>query len=182
MIDQAIRPYLPVLTAFFAAAFIGGLIAPPPVRQEVADLFQAVAEPFMDASGGRLFFLILLNNTFATLMTLVGGVLFGILPVVSASVNGFVLGVLFFMGAEQEGFRTALFLMLPHGVFEIPAVLIAASYGLWLGALAWERIRGKEGAPLGDRVRYALRMYFRIVFPLLVIAAAIETALIIYID
>jgi stage II sporulation protein M len=178
MIDQAVKSYFPVLSVLFVAAVFGGFIAPPSVRKEVADLFQSIVEPFMDISGGEIFFLILLNNTFATLMTLLGGVLFGVLPVVSASVNGFVMGVLLYLAAEQEGLRVALFSLLPHGIFEIPAVLIAASYGLWLGAAALRRFRGKEDVPLGSQVRYALTMYFRIVFPLLVIAAAIETALI----
>ncbi len=63
-------------------------------------------------------------------------------------------------------------------VFEIPALLIAASYGLWLGVMGFRRMRGKEDTPLKFHIGYASRQYLAVVFPLLVIAAAIETALI----
>jgi uncharacterized membrane protein SpoIIM required for sporulation len=68
--------------------------------------------------------------------------------------------------------------VLPHGIFEIPGLLLAAGYGLWLGAAALRRARGKEDADLGGRVRHAVRRYFAVVFPLFVLAVAVETALI----
>jgi len=67
---------------------------------------------------------------------------------------------------------------LPYGVFEIPALLIAASYGLWLGVMVVRRMRGREGTPLKIHMEHAFRRYFAVVFPLLVVAATIETALI----
>jgi uncharacterized membrane protein SpoIIM required for sporulation len=62
---------------------------------------------------------------------------------------------------------------------EIPALLIAASYGLWLGVMFVRRMRGKESTLLRFHIEHAFRRYFAVVFPLLVIAAAIETALIV---
>jgi stage II sporulation protein M len=178
MIDRTIRPHLLALSALYVAALFAGLLAPPPVQQQVAEAFRNVVEPLQGLSGGNVFLLILLNNTFATLMSLLGGALLGILPLLSAAANGFLLGVLSRYAVGESSLGEASLGLLPHGIFEIPAILIAASYGLWLGMAALRRIRGKEGAHLGDRVKHALRMYFRIVFPLLVIAAAIETALI----
>jgi Stage II sporulation protein M len=61
---------------------------------------------------------------------------------------------------------------------EIPALLIAASYGLWLGVTVVQKMRGKESTLLRFHIEHAFRRYFAIVFPLLIIAAAIETALI----
>jgi len=69
---------------------------------------------------------------------------------------------------------------LPYGVFEIPALLIAASYGLWLGVTAFRRMRGKEITLLRVNIEHAFRRYFAVVFPLLIVAAAIETALILW--
>jgi uncharacterized membrane protein SpoIIM required for sporulation len=40
------------------------------------------------------------------------------------------------------------------------------------------RMRGKESTLLKDQIEHAFRRYFAVVFPLLVVAAAIETALI----
>jgi stage II sporulation protein M len=66
--------------------------------------------------------------------------------------------------------------VLPHGVFELPALLIAASYGLWLGVTVVRRMRGKESKSklLRFHIEYAFRRYFAVVFPLLIVAAGIE--------
>ena len=69
--------------------------------------------------------------------------------------------------------------MLPHGAFEIPALLIAASYGLWLGVMVYRRMRGKESTSIRFHIGHASRQYLAVVFPLLIVAAAIETALIV---
>jgi stage II sporulation protein M len=68
--------------------------------------------------------------------------------------------------------------VVPHGIFEIPALLFTASYGVWLGIRSIRRIRGKEDAPLRVPLNHAFERYFVVVFPLLVMAAAIETFLI----
>ena len=67
---------------------------------------------------------------------------------------------------------------LHHKVFEITALLFAASYGLWLGVTVVRRMFGKESTFLRFHIEYAFRRAFAVVFPLLIVAAGIETALI----
>jgi len=69
--------------------------------------------------------------------------------------------------------------VLPHGVFEIPALLLAASYGLWIGMAALQRARGRRDPDIRGQMKQALRRYAAIIIPLLVIAAVIETALVV---
>jgi stage II sporulation protein M len=178
MSDRAVVPYLLVLSALFAAAFLGGISAPPPVRQQVTDALQVVGEQYRDLAGGTLFFYILLHNVMASLLLLASGFLYGVIPVLAVGSNGFVLGVLCGQEAAAVGYSKAAMKVVPHGIFEIPALLFTASYGLWLGILAIRRIRGKEDAPLRVTVNHAFERYFAVVFPLLVMAAAIETFLI----
>jgi hypothetical protein len=61
---------------------------------------------------------------------------------------------------------------------EIPAILISAAYGLWLGVTFTGRISQRDLAGFGYQVRHAIRMFFFIVFPLFILAALIETLLI----
>jgi stage II sporulation protein M len=178
MSDRPVVPYLLVLSALFAAAFLGGMFAPPALRQQVTDALQVVGEQYRDFAGGTLFFYILLHNVMASLLLLASGLLYGIVPVLAVGSNGFVLGVLYHQEAMAAGYLQAAMKVVPHGIFEIPALLFTASYGLWLGNLAIRRIRGKEGAPLRGPVNHAFERYFAVVFPLLVMAAAIETFLI----
>ncbi len=111
---------------------------------------------------------------------LVSGVIVGIIPTFVIGSNGFGLGVLYRQAVEVSGYSKAALTILPYGVFEIPALLIATSYGLWLGVMVVRRIRGKDSTLIRVRMEHAFRQYFAVVFPLLVVAAAIETALILW--
>jgi stage II sporulation protein M len=178
MTDRAVLPYLLILGALFAAAFLGGNAAPEPVSRQVTDALQAVGDQYREMAGGTLFFYILVHNVMASLLLLASGLLYGIVPVLAVGANGFVLGVLFREVAGTLGIAKAAMQVVPHGVFEIPALLFTASYGLWLGILAVRRARGREETPLRVQVNRAFERYFAVVFPLLVMAAAIETYLI----
>jgi stage II sporulation protein M len=146
----------------------------------MTEVFQAVVGNYGGLAGGMLFFNILVQNVMATIFVIISGVVVGIVPTFAISSNGFGLGVLFRQAAEATGYSKAVLKVLPYGVFEIPALLIAASYGLWLGVMVVRRMRGKEGILLRVQIEHAFRRYFAVVFPLLIIAAAIETALILW--
>jgi stage II sporulation protein M len=175
--DQAIKPYILILALIFATAFLAGALAPSPTRQQLTDAFQVVADNYRGLAGGKLFFTILLHNVMASIFILISGVIVGIIPTFAIGANGFLLGVVYRQAAEVAGYWKAALNVLPHGVFELPALLIAASYGLWLGVTVVRKIRGKEST-LRFNIEYAFRRYFAIVFPLLIVAAGIEAALI----
>jgi stage II sporulation protein M len=80
--------------------------------------------------------------------------------------------------SRSVGYVKAAKEVLPHGVFEILAVLISAAYGLWLGVTFVKQIRRRDMAGFGDQVIHAIRMFFKIAFPLFILAAFIETFLI----
>jgi stage II sporulation protein M len=178
MIERTIRPYILVLTLIFAASFLAGTMVPPAIRQQMTAVFQVVVGNYQGLAGGMLFFNILVQNVMATIFVVISGAIVGIIPTFAISSNGFGLGVLYRQASEVSGYSKAVVKILPYGVFEIPALLIAASYGLWLGVMAVRRLRGKESTLLRDHIEHAFRRYFTVVFPLLIIAAGIETALI----
>jgi stage II sporulation protein M len=176
--DRTIKPYILILALLFAAAFFAGLLAPLSAREWLTNAFQVVADNYRGLAGGKLFFTLLLHNVMATIFVLISGVLVGIVPTFAIGANGFVLGVLYRQTAEAVGYSKAALMLLPHGMVEIPALLIAASYGLWLGVMVVRRMRGMESTPLRSHIEHAFRRYFAVVFPLLIVAAGIETALI----
>ena len=180
MLDRTIKPYLLILTLIFAVSFLAGILAPSSIRQQMTEVFQAVVGNYRGLAGGMLYFNILVQNVMATIFVLISGVFVGIIPTFAISSNAFGLGVLYRQAAEVAGYSKAALKVLPYGVFEIPALLIAASYGLWLGVTVLRRMRGKESTPLGVNIEHAFRRYFAVVFPLLIVAAAIETALILW--
>jgi stage II sporulation protein M len=176
--DRTIKPYILILATIFAASFLSGTIAPASVRMEATKAFHIFVNTYRGVSGGTLFFYIFTHNLFATILILVSGLLFGVVPILAISSNGFLLGILYRQEAEGMGYSKAAWMVLPHDVFEIPALLIAASYGLWLGMAVIRRMRGEENTSIRFHIGYASRQYVAVVLPLLVVAAAIETALI----
>jgi stage II sporulation protein M len=180
--DRDLKPYLLILTIIFVVSFFAGTVAPASVRMEATKAFQFVVDNYRGLEGGKLFFAILLQNVTASILILLSGVLVGIVPILSMGSNGYFLGVLYRQAAEGSGYSKAAWKVLPHGIFEIPGLLIAASCGLWLGVMVVRRMRGKEGTLLRFHIEHAFRRYFAVVFPLLVVGAAIETALIVFGD
>jgi stage II sporulation protein M len=62
----------------------------------------------------------------------------------------------------------------PHGILELPAILLGTSIGLRLGTQAWRRLAGKADKTLLAELGDGLRIYFTVIVPLLLVAAAIE--------
>ena len=74
------------------------------------------------------------NNIKVAILTLVSGFLFGIGPLILLFYNGAVLGAVAYdyLAAGQGRFLAGW--LLPHGSFEIPAILLAGQAGFLLGA------------------------------------------------
>ena len=175
--DRTIKPYILILSSIFVASFIVGTLGPVLLQKEASGAFKFIADALEGLSGGTLFFYILSHNLMASILILFTGLLFGVIPILAIGSNGFLLGVLYRQVAEGMGYSKAALKVLPHGAFEIPALLIAASYGLWLGMAVIRRMRGDESTSIRFHIGHASRQYLAIVFPLLIVAAGIETAL-----
>ena len=70
--------------------------------------------------------------------------------------------------------RRGTFLLVPHGIFELPAILFSIGIGFKIGIDLFSRKKGN----LKYNLREALRFFIYIILPLLIIAAIIEGALI----
>ena len=120
----------------------------------------------------NLFALILaifLRNSMVASICVVSGPLLGIVPMLVSILNGLLLGsALTYVGEAHR--ITAVLLLLPHGIFELPALFTACGLGLWQGI----RVFRKNAPPLKERRAKSLRILFVIVLPLLLVAAIIE--------
>jgi len=59
-------------------------------------------------------------------------------------------------------------------VIELPAVFLGTSVGLRLGVHGWRRLKGKADKTLLAELADGLRIYFTVILPLLLVAAAVE--------
>lgn len=78
---------------------------------------------------------IITNNIKVLILFFVSGMLIYIGPIFFLGLNGFVHGLLLaisIQGAGVKGLATFFILMVPHGIFELPALLFGAGAGLIL--------------------------------------------------
>jgi len=129
-----------------------------------------------------LFVAIFQNNVSAMFMMLLLGLFFGIMPFVSLFVNGLVIGYVGSLSMQQISFLEFAKAIVPHGIFEIPALLLAGAYGLRLGAFAFRGIgviasRERRPAYAADVKRMAklLVPLALLLLGLLFVAAIIES-------
>jgi stage II sporulation protein M len=178
MPERNIARYVVILTALFVATFLAGCFVPIPGKMDLFGTLMDSLEPFLTLSPWKMFFVILLNNSARSFAVLLSGILFGFVPLVAVATNGYILGVAYLIASGEVGYLQASKAVLPHGVLEIPAVILSAAYGLWLGIAFAGRIRQRNLAGFGHQVIHAIRMFFGIAFPLFIIAALIEAFLI----
>jgi len=162
-----IRKYVFAGIAVFFLGIAAGTLFPARFIQ-VMESFRDFVQSFRGRSTAALILMIFLKNSSSALLSVLVGALFGIVPLFAAAVNGVLIGVVFSSGVGKSIPETIL-LLVPHGIFELPAIFISWGSGIWLGNW-W---MGK-GPSFRERLRKALRIFFVIVLPLLVIAAAIE--------
>lgn len=116
------------------------------------------------------FVVIFLNNAFTCFLNILTGPLLGIFPLFSTVINGGLLGWL----ANEEGLFVFL-VVVPHGIFELPAYFLSVAIGL---KLAREVLKPKGERQLRITLGKSFRVYLRLIVPLLLIAAIIESGLI----
>jgi stage II sporulation protein M len=152
MPERHIPRYVVFLSAFFFAVFLTGFLAPIPGKLDLLGTLMEAFEPFLTLPPWKMFFVILLNNSAKTFVALVLGILFGILPLIAVATNGYILGIVYLFVSGKVGYVQAAKSVLPHGVLEIPAVILSAAYGLWLGVTFGKRILRAEadGCPAGE--------------------------------
>jgi len=142
----AIKWYIAVALLLFVGGYILGN------RSESFETFilsqleglQAMAQEASQSDNQELSFFITIfyNNVLKSVFMMFAGIVFAVLPVFFLVVNGMVIGFLFKMLtlANQDMVILVVKGLLPHGIIEIPAILIAAAFGLRFGVLTFQRM------------------------------------------
>jgi stage II sporulation protein M len=165
----------------FALTFLIGFAYPVFFRAEIFEMIRELMLKFEGKSAVEMVVLIFLNNMWASFMAMVLGIFLGVLPVVTCVVNGYLLGFVAREAVVVDGILT-MWRILPHGIFELPAVLFSIGIGLRLGSQVvggwWMVNGGKKNKGVGYVFLEGLRFFVFVVFPLLLVAALIEGVLI----
>ena len=147
----------------------------PEIIDSFVDQFKEMFGPISELSPFQLFLTIFYVNTRTSFLIMMLGALLGIFPFLSLWLNGTILGILFGKyiaeGGNYLGFMMGI---LPHGIIEIPAIIIAASQGFRLGK---EVVSPPTGLNRSEAIKLNITKgikLFVLILPLLLIAAVIE--------
>lgn len=138
------------------------------------EILKGLLEQIEGLSASGIILFILQNNLKSAFCGLALGVLLGIFPVATSFFNGLVLGYVM-KGVWFDSGLGRFWMILPHGVFELPAIFISLALGLKLGMFVFSKNKGVE---FMERAKNSMIIFVFIVVPLLIVAAVIEGLLI----
>ena len=118
--------------------------------------------------------IIFAKNLFTSAMAMFLGLGLGVIPLVVVSSNGFLLGIVGYDAVEKAGILFLLAGILPHGIIELPVVLVSIAIGFRLGYLLAFTL-AREKVNLSGEIKTAFHLLVHWVAPLLFLAAIIET-------
>jgi stage II sporulation protein M len=121
----------------FVAGFVYFMLWPAQEKKALALVVQALKDIPLEASPPVLALTLLYHNARASVIAVAAGAIpFLFLPILDPFLNGGVLGLLVSIARHQrlDVPRLVLTQILPHGVFELTAVLYTTSLGLYLSA------------------------------------------------
>jgi stage II sporulation protein M len=169
-----IRNLVLATSIFFVSIVLGTLIGQKTALEVIRRLGGALEHLAPTANLAILLFLIIfINNAIKALGLVFLGILLGVPPLLFVGLNGYILGSVGSALESVKGWRYVIASVVPHGVIEIPIILLAAALGLTVGmeSLKWlARRESRVKSQLSD----CLKVYLRWILPGLAAAAIIE--------
>jgi len=162
-------------TAVAVICFVAGIwmgVEKPDDYQQLQHYLENLAGFLKERNVLTIILFLFLKNALTVFIVLWLGTAFGIVPLIAAVENGIVLGSLI---SQQDSPLLSLLNIIPHGIFELPAFFLACGIGLWRG---WWLFRRDKNELYKERAQKGYRVFFRLIVPLLIIAAVIEGSLI----
>ena len=136
---------------------------------EFADSFGFTLE--LDPFALTLF--IFLNNSVKSFFAILLGFFFAVVPLLFVTVNGFMIGIVFFDAVKEVGLAFILSAILPHGAIEIPVFLLSVAIGLRMGVQMVLKLDGRD-VKLKSELKKGLRFFIFYILPFFLISAFIE--------
>ena len=166
-----------ILVVFLFSVLIAFYFQPPEVVDFIKQFIEDILKQTQGLGTWQMIVFILNNNLSSAFFSMIFGLILGIFPVLTAFTNGYILGFVADKVIAIEGI-SVLWRLAPHGIFEIPALIISLALGTKLGFFITAG-RDKIKKEFLRRLQESLRVFLFIIMPLLIIAAIIEGILIV---
>ena len=159
----------------FATLTVGwvGTLQNPEIGENLMKLFEKEVAGQIDVDNPfDMCIKLFINNFEACILLFLGGASFGILTIFIISLNGIVIGAIMEIIHKDHSWTFIAAALLPHGIFEIPAIIISGALGILLAQSLISEWYG--GADTSAEAQKLARIFLLYVLPLVVIAACVE--------
>jgi len=168
-----------VIGVFVVFSLVGFFIpAPAIISESIMEFMQEILAQTEGLSQFQLINFIFFNNLKSSFFGMVLGVFFGVFPLIATLGNGYILGFVSALSVNESGI-ISLFNLVPHGIFEFPAIFLALGLGLKLGTFMFKK---NKYDVLKKNLLQSLKVFLFVIVPLLIIAGVIEGCLIILLN
>jgi stage II sporulation protein M len=172
-----LKPYIVVSTIVFTLSIAVGYIAygiyPEYAMQSVSGLEELV-QMLEGLSPLEIMLLIFINNTIAMFISVLSGIALGIVPLLVLVLNGFIIGTIVHLLLVDNGLPFIIAGLIPHGIIEIPLLLLSASIGMRIGHEVLRALAGKP-SDIKNVFINGMKFFFYWMIPMVFVAALIET-------
>lgn len=172
------RGWIVITVSLFSVGLVFGIMPPADITdlssESIAALEQLSAI-LASLPSVLVALFIFAKNASALLLSFALSPLFCLVPILTLTLNGLLLGLVASIAIQEESVGFVLSALLPHGIFELPALIIGEAAALSFGAMATLALFRKGARErLLPNLKQNLR-YLMLAFGLLVPAAIIET-------
>lgn len=144
-----------------------------PLLERLGDLSKEV---FRERSTTHGILILFLNNWRAATFAIFLGVILGLFPILVLTINGGLIGLVAALASHAGQLKPLVFGVVPHGLFEIPAIIIASAFGMKLG-LGWVGAKNGRGSYFRATLKQVITVVWPLVTLLLIAAAVIEVVI-----
>ncbi|MBI2124270.1 stage II sporulation protein M [Candidatus Pacearchaeota archaeon] len=170
------KAYIVTIALIFILSALAGLLSPFFVPDLMLNAIKELVEKTEGMSPPQLFVFIFQNNITNIFFGMLLGIVLGIFPVVITLFNGYFTGFVAGKAADASGY-IILLKLIPHGIFELPALVIAMAVGARFGMFLFTKNKKENFLYCLENL---LRIFLFIILPLLLTAAIIETGAIFF--
>jgi len=171
---RQIKKHILFSVAVFLLFALIGFIFPIFFREQIIELIRELTEKIAGFNVFELLCFIFFNNLKASFLAIILGFFLGLYPLFTLIANGYLLGFVINQAVKEQGILI-LWRLLPHGIFELPAIFVSVGLGLKIGLNIFKKHSWKL---MKKDFRESLRCFIFIVLPLLIVAAIIEGILV----
>ena len=160
-------------TVLFVIFLAMGLSISPELAGDPLDELKQLLEPLASLGPFALLFIIFFNNAIKALLAIVLGIILGLPPIIFVCMNGYTIGVVVSALGSDAGYGTVVASLLPHGIVEIPILILSTSLGIAVGIESLKYLI-RQKSMVRAQLCHGLKVYLKWILAALFVAAIIE--------